>query len=369
MGIKDKVVSWYIRTILLPKREIIDKPGFICEKIGEGGIYLREFAFPNFIGIGLENGIADQKILYNMGKNFGWNYASTSEVTTIDKASEKDFMENAHLMVKYMEAISFAKKMNEKIDYKKRIFRLEMEDSLIYSHNGKGYIFERGGIAGIWAYVTQDKTVESVIISKSKKKCLVIAAPYETLVKMKYKPIKCTQLETFELDSEYGKYNKMRRAKWSSHSLRNLIDSGFFKYKHGHVTYGSERFFLCEASFMYILEKELKKVNQGLGILWDVSFGFGKKLAKIAGKQDPCKFISDFLPALGFGDILAVSKEGKYEVSVNYFPWLKWHDDIDFTMFRGLLSGIISGMEKKEIELKNIEKDLSAGYLSFTISA
>ncbi|MEM7826777.1 MAG: hypothetical protein QXQ40_00955 [Candidatus Aenigmatarchaeota archaeon] len=42
---------------------------------------------------------------------------------------------------------------------------------------------------------------------------------------------------------------------------------------------------------MYILEKELKKIKNGLKILWDCSFDFGKRLAKLSGKQEPCKFI------------------------------------------------------------------------------
>ena len=125
---------------------------------------------------------------------------------------------------------------------------------------------------------------------------------------------------------------------------------------------------MVEASFMYILEKELKKVENGLEILWQVSFDFGKRLAELAGKQDPCKFIMDFFPALGFGDILVVEKKSKYEVFVNYFPWLEWYDEVDFTMFRGMLSGVISGFIGKNVELKELDIDLSKGYLSLYIT-
>jgi len=362
MRIKDKIISWYIKTVLLPRREIINQSGFICEKMGKGEIYLREFAFPNSIGISLENNIGNKKILYKIGKFFGWNYAKTSKITTINIVRKKDFLKDAHLMVKYMEAISFAEKMNEKIDYEKRVFNLEMENSLIYSYNKKGYIFEMGGIAGIWSYATQNKLVESVILPKGKK-CEVIAAPYDYLVQQGYKPIRCTELEAIELTEEYKEFNKIRPTKYAKHSLKDLIDSGFFKYSHGQVTYKGERFFLCEASFMYILEKELKKVKNGLKVLWDVSFDFGKRLAKLSGRQKPGKFIMDFFPALGFGDILVSGKD----VFVNYFPWTKWADDVDFTMFRGMLSGVMSGFTGKKVELKNIEKDISQGYLSLHI--
>ncbi|MEM5829028.1 MAG: hypothetical protein QW480_02180, partial [Candidatus Aenigmatarchaeota archaeon] len=73
---------------------------------------------------------------------------------------------------------------------------------------------------------------------------------------------------------------------------------------------------------------------------------------------EPCKFIMDFFPALGFGDILASRKEGRYEIFVKYFPWLEWYKDIDFTMFRGMLSGVISGFTEKNVKLKKIVKDI-----------
>ena len=93
-----------------------------------------------------------------------------------------------------------------------------------------------------------------------------------------------------------------------------------------------------------------------------------KKIAEISGKQDPCKFITDFFPALGFGDVLAVTKKGEYEIIVNYFPWLGMYKDIGFTMFRGMLSGVISGFTGKKVELNKIDTDVSSGYLFLHIT-
>ncbi|MEM5826354.1 MAG: hypothetical protein QXM64_03125 [Candidatus Aenigmatarchaeota archaeon] len=109
----------------------------------------------------------------------------------------------------------------------------------------------------------------------------MIAAPYKTLVKIGYKPIRCKKLEKAELSREYKIFNEIRPRSWARNSLKSLIDASFFDYKNGQVTYHRERFFLCEASFMYILEKELKKIKNGLKILWDCSFDFGKRLAEI----------------------------------------------------------------------------------------
>ena len=368
--LKDSILSWYIRTIVLPGRELINNPGFICEKIGNGDDYLREIAFPNSIGIQLENKLQPEDV-YRIGKKFGWSYAKNSDIFTIDKVSKDEFMNEAHLLVKYMESISFAQEMNEKIQYTDKVFELKMKNTLICSTTGRGYLMEIGGIAGICAYAVQDPNVEGVqpkCQGRGDEECEVIIAPYDTLVQKGYTPIHCNDMENLDVDDKYREFNKIRPTRWASYSLRNLIDSKFFRYTHGLVTYNTERFFLCEASFMYFLEKGLRNVNGGLEFLWDISFDFGKKLTEKLAKQDPCKFIMDFFPALGFGDILAIVKKGKYNISVNYSPWTKWADDTDFILFRGMLSGVISGFTNKKIQLKKIEKEERNGYLTLVLS-
>ncbi|MEM5779487.1 MAG: hypothetical protein QXJ96_03675, partial [Candidatus Aenigmatarchaeota archaeon] len=58
----------------------------------------------------------------------------------------------------------------------------------------------------------------------------------------------------------------------------------------------------------------------------------------------------------------------RYEIFVKYFPWLEWYKDIDFTMFRGMLSGVISGFTGEKVELKKVEKSVSSGYFSLFIT-
>lgn len=372
-NLKDKITTWYIREIYSPQRELINNPGFICEKMGESNIYLREIAFSASIGIYIERRLRkNKKILYKIGKEFGLLYGRNSNLVSVEESSEDKFMKMAHLLIRYMEAISFAKKMKEKIDYKNRIFKLRMKDTMICSKSGLGYLFENGGITGIWSYVCKDKTIEGVQTKcqgRGDDECEIVAAPYEKMKEMGYKPIKCTDMEMYQLDEEYEKFNQVRPVKWANQSLRNLIDSMLIKYSHGKITYKNERFFLCEASFIYLLEKELKKLKGGLKVLWDVSFEFGKKLAEISKHDDPVKIIMDLFPALGFGDILVnKNSETKYDIFVNYFPWTKWAPEVDFTMFRGMLSGVISGSVGKKVELKKVEKDLSMGYLSLHIT-
>jgi hypothetical protein len=280
-------------------------------------------------------------------------------------------MNTTHLLVKYMESISFAQEMNEKIQYTDKICEIRMKNTLICSASGGGYLMEVGGISGIWAYLLQDPTVEGVqpkCQGRGDEECEVIFAPLVTLIQKGYTPLRCTEMENLDIDAAYREFNKIKITKWAKNSLRDLINSKFFQYKNGLITYNNERFFLCESSFMYILEKELKNVDNGLEVLWKISFDFGKKLVESSGKQDPCKFVMDFFSAIGFGDILAITKNGKYNISLNYVPWTKLADDISFVMLRGMLSGVISGFVNKKIQLHNIEKDEHNGYLALILS-
>ncbi len=365
MKIKDPIIGWFIRNIVIPETEIIKHPAFIICRVSEKkeSTYLRELFLPEGLYWRLEKEIVNEiekeghQVLYKIGKIFGYLYSKMSNFPK----TKKEVRGFIPYFIKYMEA-TYAKNINYKVeDY---VYKMFMRDYIVCRYSGTGHFFSDGGSAGVWAWMLQDPTIEAVqpkCQGRGDKECEVIAAPYDTLVEMGYKPMRCKidNMEIPKVDETYMEMNKIRKTKWARNSLRSLIDSGFFEYHHGQVTYKGERFFLCEASFMYILERELAKVKNGLRILWDVSFDFGKRLAEVSGKQDPCKFIMDFFPALGFGDILAVRKGEKYEVYVNYFPWLEWWKDVDFTMFRGVLSGVISGFTGKRVELKKVEKEVS----------
>ena len=74
------------------------------------------------------------------------------------------------------------------------------------------------------------------------------------------------------------------------------------------------------------------------------------------------------LSALGFGDILALKKKDGYSISVNYFPWTPWAKDIDFVMFRAMMSGMISGFTGKKVELRSIKSELVQNSFNLKIS-
>jgi len=358
---KDKLLGWFIRN-LLNRLRIINIPGFLLFKIQGTNSYGRQVLLPEDLVAELEERMRSNSTeLYSLGKKFGYNYVAIQNIPTISKCSRKKFLFYTYFLVRSVECV-YADRLKHKIDYDRRIFRLKMKNYIICRKNGLGYIFSMGGIAGVWAYIVENNSVEAVkpeCEGRGARECLVIAAPYKELLEMGYEPITCKELESLEITRQYIEINRVRTRKYARYSLESLINSNFISYKHGQMVYRNERFFLVEASFLYTLEKELAKIENGLETLWQCSFNFGRILEKVSNRPEPCKFIMDFIPALGFGDILALKRENKYEIIVYCFPWTKWYKDIDFTLFRALLSGIISEYEKKEVRLENIEKEIT----------
>jgi predicted hydrocarbon binding protein len=265
MVIKDRVIGWFIRNILIPGTEIIKHPAFIICRVGgkKESTYLREFFWAEKLYSILEKKIIEQygekghQVLYDIGKKFGYLYSSISNFPNMKKYKIREIENFIPFFILYIEA-TYAKKMSYKLEDK--IYKMFMDNYIVCTYNGIGHFFSDGGSAGVWAWMLQDPTVEAIqpkCQGRGDPQCEVIAAPYETLVKMGYKPLKCRELENLELDEQYEQFNQIRSTRWVKHSLRSLIDSGFFEFKHGQVTYEGERFFLCEASFRYILEKEL----------------------------------------------------------------------------------------------------------------
>jgi len=361
---KDRIVSWYIRKILVPKIEEIDKPGFVMENLARArlmNIVLRQVFLPEKILIDLEEKMVKKfdnvgkNVLYSIGKKFGYFYSHVSNFPTF--RNDKNFMSFLDYTIKYIET-TYAGKINYTL--KDKIISFKMKDYIICSRNGIGYLFSSGGIAGIWAYVTQDPKVEAVkpkCQGRGDRECEVISATYENLVKIGYKPMKCTDIVYLKgMDNRYEEINKIALTNWAKKSLKTLIDSGFIKYKHGQIIYHNERFFEFEINFMYIIEKELSALKGASDVLWNVSFEWGKELANEVGKQEPVKFIMDFFPALGFGDILV--KKNPWKVMVNYFPWTRLYEEVNFVMFRGMISGLICGLTGNVVRLEKTKKTL-----------
>ncbi len=373
---KDVVVSWFLRNIILPKIEDINNPGFIILKLSgeKRETYLREVMFPEQLLTTIEKsvvakyGAAGGQAMYSAGKKFGWEYASTSNFNRISESSVKELESFSYNLVRYIEC-SFASKLTHKLDLKNKLFRILMKDFVICSKDGFGYLMSSGGISGIWAFMMHDKSVEGIepkCQGRGDRMCEVICAPLKVLRGMGLKPkFVETDLQERKITKEYLSFNKIRTASYATKSMKDMVASGMFEHAHGIMNFRKERYFLLESSCIYLLEKELCKLKGGDGLMYKLAFDFGKSL--VTGPQTPA-FITDYMSALGWGDVYASVKDGHYRVVSLHYPWTEYAADSNFIIFRGLVSGMLSKITGKQVDLKEVQSSLTSGSLDIIAS-
>ncbi|MEM2918735.1 MAG: hypothetical protein QXY62_04475 [Candidatus Altiarchaeota archaeon] len=378
MAIKDEIVSWFIRNVAIPKLEIIDHPGFITMKpMPSKQVYSRQILMSESFLVNLENKIVEKygnegrRALYSIGKRFGYRFSIMIDLPTIQRCNKKEFLTLAYFIGRFIES-TYAHKVLYKINFDLNEFDLTFDGYVVCRKNGKGYIMTDGGSAGIWAYALQDLSVEGVQVKcqgRGDKKCEVICAPPKILEKKGLTFFKETNLEDLEIEYDrYEEMNKIRETQYAKNSFEDLINIGFFDYSRGVVKHKDERYFLCEASLPYIIEMELKKLEGATKILFDCAFDHGKKIAKLQGECNFQEFMMQFLSACGYGDILVLELGGGYKVTNFYFPWTKFADEVKFEMYRGLVSGLISGCLNKEIIFNKLEIDTLGKGLTLILS-
>jgi len=376
MPIKDKVVTWYIQNIIIPQREIIDKPGFVVTTFTEQNYttYLREFFLPEQLFEIIEKRIVENygdignQALYSAGKKFGYLYSSMSYFPTANDVKEKELSDFAYLMLRYVASV-YAKQADHTLSFTEKTLKITFDNYIVCRHNGLGYIMTDGAISGLWAYIIQDKAVEGTQLEcqgRNNKQCYFFCAPIQKHPHQTKKVYQEQDLFTQEFDNEYKALNEIRETKYAQNSLRRLIDLNFFDYQHGTLSYKGMRFFPCESHILYLLENELQKLPNGEQALFDACVEYGKILQKTYGDTDYEQFIMDFFPALGFGEIFFLDHK-KPILASTYYPWSTFSEKSKYIIFRGILSGIISSALNKEINFSHYDIDIKT-YLTLTLS-
>lgn len=377
MAIKDKIVKWFIENIVIPQQEIIDKPGFIVEAYNKANreVFLREIVVPEEIIARLENqivlkfGARGKEVLYSAGKMFGHSYAGRSLFPQITSSSQKEFESFVYMWIRYIEAIAYGR-INYIFDKNSGTINLQLSDFIICSKNGMGYFITLGSFAGFWAYLMDDYSVECIqkkCQGRGDEACELIAGRKKFLEKKGAENIASKVLVVLPNDGADKNMNAIRPCRFNNKSFKDLLDNKFFKYDGGEITRMDKRYFIIESSAMYFLESELMKIDKSNKILFGLSFEFGKSLAK-KNEKDYEKIISTYLSAMGYGDIYIFSKREKIHVSSDYFPWAPYADKVNFALFRGVLSGLLSGFVGRNIFLKNVSSDTQQGFLRIEMS-
>ncbi|MEM0492946.1 MAG: hypothetical protein QXS02_03190 [Candidatus Thermoplasmatota archaeon] len=360
MPVKDRIVTWFIKNILVPRREIIDQPGFIVNTFTDKHktTYLRELFLPERLFELIENKVVDcygdqgKQALYSAGKKFGYLYSSMSNFPTVLNTSKEDLLDFAYFFVRFVEC-TFARQADHEIDLENKSFHIFLNDFVICRHNGLGYFMADGGIAGIWAYVVQDVSVEGKQLEcrgRGFQKCHIYCAPEENIKLITSEYFREKDMPVFKFDNLYRQMNEIRQTTYACNSLKQLLDGGFFSYVEGNLSYKTMRFFSCESHALYVLEEEITKLPNGNQFLFEASFEYGQLLQKLYGYADYQNFIADFFPAIGFGDIwVGTPSTGRVEILFDFYPWTIFSDRSRYVVIRGILSGFISECTNKKI--------------------
>src|SRR3989338_6942112 len=83
---KERIKKWFMKNVILPNNEIIDKPGFIVYQFNAKAkqAYMREMLFPETILANIEKETAKKykekgrRALYRAGKRWGYRFAQGS---------------------------------------------------------------------------------------------------------------------------------------------------------------------------------------------------------------------------------------------------------------------------------------------------
>jgi len=378
MPIKDSVVRWYIQNVIRPRHEVIDKPGFIIDQFSDkaGRVYLREIALSERLLENIEKNIVDKygdkgrQALYSAGKKFGYRHSLISNFSTIKNASEKEIKKLGYSFVRFVEC-TWAHRITHMTDIPKKEAEIIFDDYIVCRNNGIGHLLTEGTCTGFWSYTMDDPSLEGVQTKcqgRGDKKCTLVCGPPDSLSRRGLKFFREIDLANLEKDDRYDVINKIRDTKYARNSFKKLVDSGFLKYHKGIIEHNNERFFLVETSLLYLLEMEIGRLKSGDALLFDIAFDFGKEIAKKEGETGFGRFITDFFSSLGWGDMIVTKKSGQYNVISHYFPWTKFSDQINFSIYRGILSGIIAESTGKRIVLNKSEKVLTKDGFSLLIS-
>lgn len=372
--IKDRVFDWFLRNVIIPKVEEIDKPGFIINKFSKGEIVLRDVAFPEVIlsfledKVTSEHGDAGKKRLYKAGKKFGYLYANLSGLPTIKNAKVEELKKWIYRFVRYVETV-YSSNLEYKVDFEGRLFSIDLDNYVVCSLNGKGYSITDGAIAGVWAWMMQDRTMEGVQIKcqgRGDKKCKVVCGPRGQLRKMGLEFIESDSvIEKIDM-ARYMSMNESAKPSYSTCSLESMLQANIYSYSKGAIMFKGLRHFIIEVSFIDILEAELLNLDKKGRALFSSGYDFGKKLVSMTEKPS-LQFVVDYLSSLGFGDISIESTSKGFRVMSRHHPWTEFSELKTFALFRGMVSGLLSSISGKEVKFNNYKATTMQGCLDLLI--
>ncbi|MFW6014377.1 MAG: hypothetical protein ACOCZQ_02140 [Nanoarchaeota archaeon] len=355
-----KIVDWLVKNIILPRYKNIKNPGFIIISLkSQKGkdVFIRQVLFPENLVRDIETRIEQNKCenvteLYNIGVSLGWNFAKMFSIPSIESDTRKEVENYARFTSKWNFSTWTKDTQLKELDLDNKRIEFEFDQHIVCRHNGKGYIITEGAEAGVGKYLFCDETIETVQLKcqgRNDEKCETLWATRDDLKKnnIEYKEGKVLyEIKDF---SKEKKFNTIQKAKYSNKSTYNMLQSRIFNFDGNLITYKNQVFFDCAVLLYYLMELILQKDNESREIVYQLSFDYGKKIAE----DENSSYIPQLLAALGWGDTLITQEDDKISVHIFYFPWCSIiNEGVEFLLFRGLLSGMLSSTLHRKIDLK-----------------
>jgi hypothetical protein len=363
MSIKDNLVSAFIKGFVISRAQVFDQPGFIIFRItGKTDIYTRQVIFPESIFVNLEKkliekfGQSGKQLLYSTGKKWGYRFAAMQNFTRRSETkSNSEFLSFVNIMNTFIGG-TYAKSMDYEFDFEKTLAKFELCDFVVVRVLGFDYFLALGGAAGLWCYLLERNDIEGIQIGGVDG---TILCEYSFPANLSKKDLVLVETDLTGLDpeKEYRSLNAISSNKFSKKSFSEYLNTKVFSHDAGAVSLGKVRFFLFEACGMYLLERALTTPLQK-NLLFEVSVDSGKEIVG-QFKSPSSLLVSEVLSALGWGDILILQKNSKVTILVEHFPWTKFYNEIDFVIFSGLLSGMLSTVLNRPIALEVNKKNIT----------
>jgi hypothetical protein len=290
-----------------------------------------------------EKGEEGKSFLYFVGKCFGYHFGSVSLFPNI---KNKNYSEE-EIKILFLDFLKLIKNIwgeelittNLSFDNKKVEF--QFKNFVVFRKNGLGYFICDGAGTGLFDFFVDDDKCEGVRTVLNKKEFLVDVSYTDF-----YLPVREYALDL----KESSMFNKIVIV--NKNSLKELLNSGFVTYKRNSFFVGDSCFFQCDISLLYILEFEFN--NKGWNdLLFNSAFNFSKNLFStilnhFSTKNEKLIFASNFLTVLGLGDVDFLQDK----VVCRFFPFHSLARKIDFDLFRGIFSGVLSCIFEEDFILK-----------------
>lgn len=362
MKVTDEVIEWYLTHFVMPRAQVLDTPGFIYFNIsGKSPVFARQLVMPESFFCKLEEkiikelGTEGKQKLYSLGKKFGYRFSSTGRFFKRGEVDDEKLKQYFKIVDKFIEG-TYASKFEHELNLAGPAVKVKLNKFVVIDSIGYGFFLPLGGGAGIISWLLNDTSIEGIMLPKEGEDYALLYAPRSVLEKEYNQILFENNLSGLELETDYIKMNTPVRIQRTAYSFKQLIDANLFSYNKGIITRGNQRYFLIEASAIYLIEQELEKENRTKKILDACAFESGKEI--MAGNEKyQLKDVVNILTAFGWGDVLIINNNERISVSIDHYPWTKFSDLVEFKVIKNFLEGALSEVCKRRVQLSSAKVD------------